>query len=179
MIMGYSEKHKKQANNQAERKKAYQPRQPFRTVEGMEGAAWEKLSRNAVFVLMEFYRKFNGYNRYDLSLTYREVKNKISSRPFSRAVWQLIGYGFLDVRRFGWLERNCSVFGLSNRWRELRDNPEKLHKIEKLLEQIESLKREPGSLRKRMKMYKLKDRVLNLGMPPKVKTGESVDGKYI
>lgn len=178
MRMGYPEDHKKQVSkNQAERKKAYQPRQPFRTVEGMEGAAWEKLSRNAVFVLMEFYRKFNGYNRYNLSLTYREVKNKISSRLFSRAVWQLIGFGFLDVRRFGRLERNCSIFGLSNRWRELRDDPGKLHEIEKLLKRIESLKREPGSLKKRIEIYKFRNRVLNLGKPSTVKTGKPVYGK--
>jgi hypothetical protein len=171
MRIGYPEEHKKQANNQAERKKAYQPRQPFRTVEGVEGAAWEKLSRNAVFVLMEFYRKFNGYNRYDLSLTYREVKNKMSNTLFSRAVWELIGYGFIDVRRFGRLERNCSLFGLSSRWRELGHHPEKLHEIEKLLKKVESLKREPGSLKKRIEISKIRNKVFNLGEHSKVKTG--------
>jgi len=158
-----------------EKTTAYQPRQPFRTVEGIEGAAWEKLSRNAVFVLIEFYRKFNGYNRYDLSLTYREVKNKMSNTLFSRAVWQLIGYGFIDVRRFGRLERNCSLFGLSNRWRKLSENPEKLDAIEKLLEEVEDLKRQPGSLEKRMKIHKLRYKVLNLGKH--IKKGKS--GKYI
>lgn len=172
MRMGYSGNSKKlTSRDQAERKKAYQPQQPFRTVEGIEGAAWEKLSRNAVFVLIEFYRKFNGYNRYDLSLTYREVKNKMSNTLFSRAVWQLIGYGFIDVRRFGRLERNCSLFGLSSRWRELRHDPEKLYEIEKLLKKVESLKREPGSLKKRIEISKIRNKVFNLGKHSKVKTG--------
>lgn len=158
-----------------EKTTAYQPRQPFRTVEGIEGAAWEKLSRNAVFVLIEFYRKFNGYNRYDLSLTYREVKNKMSNTLFSKAVWQLIGYGFIDVRRFGRLERNCSLFGLSNRWRKLSENPEKLDAIEKLLKEVEDLKRQPGSQEKRMIIHKLRYNVLNLSKH--IRKGKS--GKYI
>lgn len=153
------------------RKKAYQPKQPFRTVEGFEGAAWEKLSRNAIFVLTEFYRKFNGYNRYDLSLTYGEVKNKISNTPFSRATWELIGYGFIDVRRFGRLERNCSLFGLSSRWRNLSEEPKKLDEIGELLTQVEHLKRQSGGQKKRMKMYERRHKILSLGKHPKAKHG--------
>ncbi len=144
-------------------RRAYRPKLPFKTVEGVGTLAWAKLDRGAVWVLMEFYGKFNGYNRYDLSLTYKEVKNKISSLLFTRCLWQCIGFGFLDVRRFGCLERNCSLFGLSSRWRKLNDDPKTLEKIEKNLKEVDRLLQQPGSLEKRMKIYRLRNSVLNLG----------------
>ncbi len=143
--------------------KAYKPRPPFRTLEGIESAAWDKLSRDAVFAITEFYKKFNGYNRYDLSLTYKEVRKKMSNRPFSRSIWELIGYGFIDVRRFGRLERNCSIYGLSNRWRHLSEKPEVLNQIEKLLKEIERLKRERASRKKRMNIREFQNKILKLG----------------
>jgi len=144
-------------------KNAYKPRPPFSTVEGVESEAWERLSREGVFVLMRFYRKFDGYNRYDLSLTYKEIKDKMACSLFSKAIWENIGYGFLDVRRFGRLERNCSLYGLSNRWRNLSKVPEKLDKIGTLLAQVEHLKRQSGSQEKRMKIYKLRHKILSIG----------------
>lgn len=161
--MSYAKSYQKTKNeNHKNRTKAYQPRLPFRTVEGIGTEASKRLSRNAVFVWFKFYEKFNGFNRYDLSMTYREIKNKMSNTLFSRAIWELVGYGFIDVRRFGRLERNCSLFGLSNRWRKLCDEPKKLNEIEKLLNQIELLKRQPGSLKKRMKIYELRTKILKI-----------------
>lgn len=155
--------------NQNERKKAYQPKKPFRTVEGVDTSSWEKLDMGAVGILMKFYSKFNGYNRYDLSLTYREVKNKMASLIFTRYLWQLIGFGFLDIRRTGSLMRNCSLYGLSNRWRKLCEEFEKLDEIEKLLNRIETLKRLPGNQKKRMKMYELRNQILKLSSHPEIK----------
>ena len=136
---------------------------PFRTIEGIGTAAWKKLDRGALWVLLKFYEKFNGYNRYDLSVTYKEVKYEMSSRTFSRSIWQLIGYGFLDVRRFGRLERYCSIYGLSNRWRALNNEPEKLEQIENNLKKIEYLKRQPGSLGKRIEIHSLRNKLLKIG----------------
>ncbi len=147
---------------QGERKKAYRASIPFRTVEGIGTPPWDKLSPYSVWVHIEFYNKFNGYNRYNLSLTYKEVQDKMSSLIFSRSIWQLIGFGFIDVRRFGRLERNCSLFGLSNRWRKLSEEPEKLEQIEQLLNRIEYLKRQPGSQKKRMNMYELRKKILKI-----------------
>lgn len=163
--MGYARSHqKKKSKNecQKEKTKAYKPKQPFRTVEGIGTLPWEKLDMGAIGVLMKFYEKFNGFNRYNLSLTYKEVKNKMASLIFTRFIWQLIGYGFLDVRRFGRLERKCSLFGLSNRWRRLCKESEKLELIEKLLNKIEHLKRQPGSQKKRMKIYALRKEILKM-----------------
>jgi hypothetical protein len=87
---------------------------------------------------MELYRKFTGYNRASLSLTDREVKGKIASGTFTKSKWELIGYGFIDVMRFGRLERNCSLYSLSNRWKRLSEKPRKLDKIGKLLARAEN-----------------------------------------
>lgn len=145
-----------------EDRKAYQPKQPFRTVEGVGTAAWGKLDMGAIGVLMELYMKFNGFNRYNLSLTYKEVRSKMASLIFTRFIWQLIGYGFLDVRRFGRLERKCSLYGLSNRWRRLCKEPGKLGQIENLLNNIEGLKRQPGNQKKRMKIWELRNKILKM-----------------
>ncbi len=123
----------------------------------------------AIGILMKFYEKFNGYNRYNLSVTYKEVKDKMSSLIFTRFLWQCIGFGFLDRRRIGRLMRNCSLYGISNRWRKLSKEPEKLDDIERLLKKIDELKRMPGDLKKRMKINELRNQILNLGKH--VKTG--------
>lgn len=149
--------------------KAYKPKKPFQAVEGIGTLPWRKLDMGAVGILLEFYTKFNGFNRYDLSLTYREVNKKMSSLIFTRFLWQLIGFGFLDIRRTGRLMRNCSLFGISNRWRELSTEPEKLIKIEQLLKQIKLLKRKPGSQKKRMEMWKLRNKILKIGKHPQIK----------
>jgi len=142
---------------------AHQPKRPFKAVEGIGTDVFNRLSRNAVFVLVKLYEKFNGYNRYDLSLPYKEIENKMANVLFSRSIWELIGFGFVDVKRFGRLERNCSLYGLSNRWRKLNDQPEKLEQIQKLLSEIETLKRQKGDVKKRMAMFALRKKILELG----------------
>jgi hypothetical protein len=87
----------------------------------------------------------------------------MSSKIFTRSIWQCIGFGFLDVRRWGRLERNCSLYGLSNRWSKLCDEPEKLERIDTLLKEIEDLKKKRGSLEKRKKISKLRHKILELG----------------
>lgn len=87
----------------------------------------------------------------------------MSSLIFTRWQWQLIGFGFIDVVRSGRLERNCSLYGLSNRWRRLSEKPETLDEIEQLLNEIERLKREKGSEEKRMKINALRKKALRWG----------------
>lgn len=111
---------------------------------------------------MEFYKKFNGFNRYNLSLTYGEVKHKMATLTHTRSIWQLIGFGFIERVRLGRLERNCSLYGLSNRWKKLSKDPRKLDTIEELLKKVEKLKREKGSLEKRIKMNELRYKILDI-----------------
>jgi len=152
----------KQRFHQAAIRQAYKPKLPFRTVEGIESDAWKRLDYGAIGLLMEFYRKFNGRNRANLSVTYREVKHKMSSLIFTRWIWQLIGFGFLDVKRWGRLQRKCSIYGLSDRWRRLSEEPQKLDEIENLLREIDQLKRERGSSDKRERIWAVRLRVLRM-----------------
>jgi hypothetical protein len=135
----YKQKKTHKQNNQSRR--AYKPKPPYAAVEGIESPAYEKLSPHAVWTLLEFYRKFNGYNRSNLALSYKKVEKKVSPGTFNKSIWELLGFGFLDTVRFGRLERNNSIYALSNRWRRLSNSPEKLKRIEKLLIRAEKVKR--------------------------------------
>jgi hypothetical protein len=159
----YQKKTKQKSQNQSGQTKAYRPKPPYSSVEGNGTPPFAKLDRGAVWVLMRLYAKFNGRNRYNLSLTYKEVKHEMSSRIFTRSIWQCIGYGFVDPVRFGRLEKNCSLYGLSNRWRKLWHEPEKLENIGSLLREIERLKKQKGSVQKRMKIKELRHKILKLG----------------
>jgi hypothetical protein len=142
------------------KRQAYQPQRPFRTVEGIDqgpgGEPFRRLSPWGVWVLLRFYEKFNGHNRANLSLPYREAKHVMSSLLFTRSLWELIGYGFIDPRRFGRLEANCSLYALSDRWRRLIDDPKKLDKIEATLRELKKVMREPGGVKKRMRVRVLR-----------------------
>lgn len=141
----------------------YKAKPPFRQVEGIESEGYSRLQVPSVWVLLEFYIKFNGLNRSNLSLTYKEVGHKMSTLIFSRSIWQLIGLGFIDVKRPGRLERNCSIYGLSDRWRRINEHPERLNEIQAILDQIEKLKRAPGDVDKRMEIEMLRKKALRLG----------------
>ena len=140
--MGYAKNYLNKKNHRTNNRssKAYKPKPPFRSVEGIGSLAWDRLSPFAVFTLMEFYRKFDGFNRSNLTLSYKEVQPKIANGTFSKAIWELIGFGFIDVQRFGRLERNNSIYGLSNRWERVSQDPEKVIRIKKLLVRAEKVK---------------------------------------
>ena len=140
--------------------KAYKPKRPFKTVEGLGSTVWMRLSRHAAYVLDRFYAKFNGYNRDNLSLTYGEVKNKMSNKLFTPALWELMGYGFIDRIRPGRLERECSVYRLSNRWRKLENEPNILDEIEQLLSEIKKVMSRKGCSEKRQEINRLRNALL-------------------
>jgi hypothetical protein len=148
------------------KQQAYQPQRPFRTVEGID--AWEqgepfrRLSPWAVWIVMRLYEKFNGHNRANLSLPYREAKPVMSSFVFIRSMWEAIGYGFVDSRRFGRLEANCSLYALSDRWRRLAKDPKKLDKVEATLRELGKVMREPGGIEKRMRVRALRSSLLKI-----------------
>ena len=150
---------------QKNKKHAYRPRPPFHIVEGAGTEPFQELHPEAVWVLHKFHEKFKGYNRANLSCTFREVSNVMSGRVFSRALWELIGFGFLDVKRFGRLERTCSIFALSDRWRRLcgLEAAARRAEIRALLDDIERLKRESWpkneKVEKRDRIWALRKRI--------------------
>jgi hypothetical protein len=129
---------------QKHERKAYRPQPPFGIVEGVGTPPFKRLSPFAVWVLVKFYEKFNGYNRSDLSLSYSEVRPVMSTPIFNRAIWQLLSFGFVDVRKWGRLEKKATLFGLSDRWRRFNksDSEKELDKIAGQLQEIEILKRQ-------------------------------------
>jgi hypothetical protein len=147
------------------KKGAYRPKPPFAIVEGSGTPPFKKLDPEAVWVLFQLYSKFTGRNRSNLSLTYREARETMSERVFNRAIWQLIGFGFVDVVRWGRLARNCTLYGFSDRWRRLcaPESDNRRAKIGTTLEEIEKLKREKRSegqkLEKRMRITALQKSV--------------------
>ena len=135
--------------------KAYRPKPPFITVEGIKSEVYEYLSPIAVWVLCEFYRKFNGYNRQNLSLTGKDVKGKISTTTLSKSIWELVAYGFIDIKRRGARNRECSIYGISGRWKKLSLDEQKLFSISIKLKRLEKIKRIPGGQRdQKMKQRK-------------------------
>ncbi len=118
----------------------------------------KRLSPYGIYVLIGIYEKFNGFNRDNLSLTYREVK--ISQRPFAKGKLECQAYGFIEKVKAGGLERKCDIYRLSNRWRKFMKEPKKLDEIEQLLEEIEKEQRKPGGKEKRMRINSLRKQVL-------------------
>ena len=141
----------------------YKPRKPFKCVEGVGSPAWNRLDRGAVWMHLKFHDQFDGKNsnRHNLSMSYKQTAHEMSTRTHSRSIWQLIGFGFIDIVKRGRLERNCSLFGLSHRWRKLSEKPKTLDEIENILKKIERLKRDRGSVKKRMKIRALRDKIKN------------------
>ena len=140
--MAYSRNHQGTQSNRFPNRasKAYKPKKPFKSVEGIESLAWPLLSPHAVWVLMEFYKRFDGYNRSCLYLSYNDASHKIANNTFNKAIWELTGFGFIDVIRQGRLKRNNTLYALSNRWKKISNNPEKLQTIRKLLLRAERVK---------------------------------------
>lgn len=127
---------------------AYNPKKPFITVEGIKSKPWKKLTPNDVFVLIEFYRKFNGFNKDNLSLTYKEEKKKMAPATLLKSKWRLIGYGFLYPTRWGRGRKEPSLYGLSHNWKTLNRDPELLFIQERRLAQHEKLLRKKSSKEK-------------------------------
>lgn len=86
--------------------------------------AWKELSTRAVWVYIELLKKFKGENKNDLSLTYREVKYKMSSATFCKTIKELVDKGFIKYVRknFGGMNRICNLYGLSDNWK-LKSDP--------------------------------------------------------
>ena len=141
---------------------AYKPKPPYKSVEGMGSKPWLKMTRHGAYVLDRFYAKFNGFNRDNLSLTYAEVKDKMSNRLFTAGLWEVFGFGFIDRVRPGRLERQCSIYRISNRWRKLEHKLKFLDEIERLLKEILKLGRKRASLENRMKINMLRKRIARL-----------------
>jgi len=83
-----------------------------------ESAAWTSLSFKAVWVYIELKKRFtyeHGFSR--LVLTYSAVKWKMAPNTFSKAIQELVHYGFIRYVEHGGLYRRPNVFALSETWK--------------------------------------------------------------
>lgn len=99
---------------------------PKRKIEGqfiplihrmIDSPAWQCLSGNSIKVYIQLMRKHNGNNDDDLSLTFKEMKDRLSPATFSKCITDLVEHGFIDVIRPGGLQKQCNIFGRSERWK--------------------------------------------------------------
>lgn len=88
-----------------------------------ESAAWTALSFAAVWVYIELKKKFSyehGFTR--LVLPYSEVSWKMCPYRFSKAIKELVRYGFIRYVEHGGLPRRPNVFALSEAWKTISTN---------------------------------------------------------
>ena len=83
----------------------------------IDSLAWKSLSGNSIKVYIQLMRKCNGNNDRDLSLTYAEMKTHLSPATFRKCMTELVETGFVDLVRQGGIERQCNIFGISERWK--------------------------------------------------------------
>jgi len=94
--------------------------------------AWKELSCYARVVYIEIKHKYNGKNDDNLSYTYREGIEIMSSKRLTKALGELVNNGLIDVVRSGGLYRKCTIFGLSDRWKSYDQENFKIGKLKVL-----------------------------------------------
>lgn len=83
----------------------------------MNSKAWLKLSCFAIALYVTIKAKYNFTNENDLSFTYQEGYKLMAKATFTKALDELIDYGFIYIVRQGTLNKECTIFGLSSEWR--------------------------------------------------------------
>lgn len=83
----------------------------------IDSVAWQSLSPTSTKVFIQLMRKHNGNNGKDLSLTYSEMKGIVAPATLSKCITELVEHGFIDVIRQGGLQKQCNIFGQSERWK--------------------------------------------------------------
>ncbi len=80
--------------------------------------AWKELDVYDRAVYEEFKAKYNGKkeNSRNLSLTYAEMEPLMSWGRFKKSIDRLISRGFIDLVEHRPHSRDCTIYGLSNRW---------------------------------------------------------------
>lgn len=82
-----------------------------------ESAAWTALSCTAVWVYIELRKRFSYEHSFSrLILPYSAVSWKMCSNTFSKAIKELIHYGFVRLVEKGGFPRRPNVYSLSKEW---------------------------------------------------------------
>lgn len=94
----------------------------------LESAAYKTLSCTACWLYAELKYEWRGKKKNEIKLTYSDIKErkKTHFRAISKAFLELEIFGFIDVIQRGGLFKGASIYALSDRWKEISDDPEKL-----------------------------------------------------
>ncbi|GAJ04672.1 unnamed protein product, partial [marine sediment metagenome] len=67
---------------------------------------------------VEFRLRYNGENEHSIIFTIKEAKKIMAIGTFYKARNLLVEVGFIDVIRRGGLEKQPTIYGLSDRWKK-------------------------------------------------------------
>ena len=84
----------------------------------LKSEAMKGLKANTKWLYFEFKYRFYGDNPKHIIFTYKEAKEIMSESTFVKSRNQLIERGLIDVVRRGGLEKQSTLYGLSDRWRK-------------------------------------------------------------
>ncbi len=107
-------------NKTVKRKKSKTNNGPFVKLDNeiIDSKPFQELTIHAKWLYVEFKKRYNGKNKYNISLTQKESKAIMAINTFNKSRNQLIEKGFIDLIRRGGLWKQCSIFALSERWRK-------------------------------------------------------------
>jgi len=95
------------------------------TLAMMRSEAWGRLSDRArvlwTEMTLEYIRlKYNPKkNEKEFAFNYGRVKERMSNKPFYKAIKELVDNGFFEVMRPGGLYHRCSLFKVSVKWKSI------------------------------------------------------------
>lgn len=94
----------------------------------MDSPAYRALSDSAKVVFNEFLREWGGKDQNSIILTYSTVQERTTRAPatIAHAILELEAFGFIDRKEPGGLHNRATVYALSERWKEVSKDPQKL-----------------------------------------------------
>jgi hypothetical protein len=84
----------------------------------LKSEAWKGLKANNKWLYFEFKYRFYGDNSKHIIFTYQEAIKIMSKGAYVKARNQLIERGFIDVIKRGGLEKQPTIYGISDRWKK-------------------------------------------------------------
>jgi len=84
----------------------------------LDSKAWKGLKIYTKWLYFEFKVRWHTDNTRNIIFTQREAKNIMAIDTFYKSRNKLIERGFIDIVERGGLEKQPTIYGLSNRWKK-------------------------------------------------------------
>jgi len=110
-----------------------------------DSKAFQELTIHARYLYYEFRYRFKGNNKYDIKLPRREIKQiPMAISTFNKCVKQLYEKGLIEIVRRGGIEKQPTIYGLSEKWHKYGTKEFERRKIEDVLPPIYKTKFKKG-----------------------------------